>query len=259
MNQYLQTATAAAKEAGKIFKANFGKPKIVSLKGGNPRDLVTEIDKQLERLIKSRIHKKFPDHNIVGEESGLSDFKKHNGYTWFIDPIDGTTNYIQGLPLCCISISLWDSRGPLVSAIYNPILDYLFTASRGQGAFLNGKKIHVSQKRQLINAFGGFGWGRDIGKASKNFPLLIKVLNKIRTLGSSTLELCYVACGVYDFHVQAHLKIWDFAAAVLVITEAGGRATDWQGRRPTAETVNLIGSNSMLHRPLLQKTKKLSA
>lgn len=256
--QYLKVAVKVALESGKIFKANFGKPKTVNLKGGDPRNFVTEIDEKLEKLIKAQIHKKFPSHNILGEESGLSDFKNNNGYNWFIDPIDGTTNYIQGLPLCCISISLWDSKGPLVSVVYAAVLDYLFTASRGQGAFLNGKKIKVSKKNGLIHAYGGFGWGRDVKKASVNFPKLINVLNKVRTLGSSALELCYVASGVYDFHVQARIKIWDFAAAVLIITEAGGRVADWQGNLPTPKTTTLISSNPKIFSELLKETKKLS-
>lgn len=254
---YLAVAVATAKEAGKIFKANFGKPAKISLKGNNPRDLVTEIDSRLEKLTKERLHKKFPNHDILGEESGLSNFHKQTNYQWFIDPIDGTSNYIHGFPFCCISIALWDKQGPLVGVIYNPVLDYLFTAERGKGAFLNNKRITVSKQSKLNNAFGGYGWGRDVQKASKNFPIFVKGLNKIRTLGSTTMELCFVAAGVYDFHIQAHLSIWDFAAAVLIITEAGGKTTNWQGKTPSVKTTNLIASNARLHPQLFSKTKKL--
>jgi myo-inositol-1(or 4)-monophosphatase len=255
---YLNTAVAVIKKAGKIFKKNLGKPKEVMIKNHNPRDMVTEVDKNLEKFIKNVLHKKFSDHDILGEESGLSDFKKSSGYRWFIDPVDGTTNYIQGLPICCISIALWDNKGPLVGVVYNPTLNYLFTARRGHGAFLNNKPIHVSNKSALMHAYGGFGWGRDVHDASANFPKLIKILNKIRTLGSSTLELCYVACGIYDFHIQTRINIWDFGAAVLMITEAGGNITDWKGNRPTPLTTNLISCNPQLFKALLKETKKLS-
>jgi myo-inositol-1(or 4)-monophosphatase len=255
---FLKEAAAAAKLAAPIFKASFGRAKNVELKNGNPRDQVTEADKKIERLIKQRLHKKFPSHDILGEESGLSDFNKASGFKWFIDPIDGTTNYIQGLPLCCVSIGLWDAQGPLASVVYNPNFNHLFTATRGGGAFLNGKKISVAKKQNLIHAYGGFGWGRDIKKASQNFPKLIQILNKIRSLGTSTLELCYVALGIYDFHIQAHINIWDFAAAVQIISEAGGSVTDWKGRVPTPATTTLLASNKQLHSKLLAITKKLA-
>lgn len=254
---YLKTAEKIAAEAGEIFQKHFGHPAEVGIKNNNPRNLVTEVDRQLERFIKQRIHRSFPDHDILGEESGLDDFQCGSGFKWFVDPIDGTTNYIQGLPMCCISISLWDSQGPLVSVVYNPILNYCFTASRGKGAFLNNKKISCSKKTRLLQAFGGFGWGRDIKKASHNFPKLIKSLNKLRTLGSAAMEMCFVALGVYDFHIQAHLSVWDFAAAVLIITEAGGLATDWQGRPPTINTKSILAANRFLHPQLLKQTKKL--
>jgi myo-inositol-1(or 4)-monophosphatase len=257
-DQYLKVALAAAKKAGIVFKANFGKPKRVSLKGDDPRNFVTEIDKRLEKFIKAEIHKNFPSHNILGEESGLSDFKSHNGFRWYIDPVDGTTNYIHGMPMCCISIGLWDSEGPLVSVVYSPALNYLFTASRGKGAYLNGIKVKISNKTELINSYGGFGWGRDVNKATANFPKLIKILNKIRTLGSSAIELCFVGCGIYDFHVQAKINIWDFAAAVLIVTEAGGKVADWQGNKPTPESHSLIAANSKIFPELLKHTKKLS-
>ena len=258
MDKYLNTAVSAAKEAGIIFKKYFGKPKKVSLKNGDPRNLVTEIDRALEKLIKAKLHQAFPKHDIIGEETGLSRFHNKNSFQWFVDPVDGTTNYIQGLPFCCISIALWDEKGPLVGVVYNPILNLLFTASRGQGAYLNNKKIKVSKETRPIHAYGGFGWGRDREKAAKNFPVLIKFMNKIRTIGSSTLELCFVALGVYDFHIQTHFSIWDFAAAVLVITEAGGKVTDWKGNPVSKQTVNIVACNPKLHQKLLQKTKKLS-
>lgn len=254
-NEYLKTAIQAAKQSGEIFKKNFGKPKNVSMKNNDPRDLVTEIDKKIESQIRASLLKKFPGHKIIGEEFGSQELKK-NDLVWIIDPIDGTTNYIHGVPICCISIGLWDSRGPLAAVVYNPVTNYLFSAAKGRGAFLNNKKIRVSQKPQLRQAFGGFGWGRNIHKAQVNFPKLVNLLHKIRTLGSSTFELCFVAMGVFDFHIQSEINIWDFAAAALIIKQAGGKITEQSGKTISLTSKSVIASNGKLHKELLDEFKK---
>lgn len=254
--RYLKVATQGAKESGKIFKQYFGNAGKVSTKNGNPRDLVTEIDKKIETQIRKLVLKHFPKHKIIGEEYGSHILEK-NDLIWIIDPIDGTNNFIQGLPICCISIALWDKQGPLIAAVYNPILNYMFTGVRGEGAFLNGKKIKISAQTNLSKAFGGYGWGRNVNKGARNFPKLVKILNKIRTLGSTTFELAFVALGVYDFHIQAEIKIWDFAASVLLVSEAGGKVTDWQGKTIGLETTNLLAGNKKLHNQLLAVAKKI--
>ena len=251
---YLKVGTGAAKQSAKIFNKFFGKPKNISSKSQDPRNLVTEVDLDIETQIRKYILKRFPTHKFIGEEFGTETLEK-NDFVWIIDPIDGTTNYIQGFPVCCISIALWDKHGPLVGVVYNPILKQLFTAIRGQGAFLNGKKIKTSSVKLLQQSYGGYGWSRNVDKASKNFPILVKTLNKIRTIGSCTLELCLVAMGVYDFYVQAQINVWDFAAAVLILTEAGGKATDWTGKKIGMETVTLTASNPYIHNQLLKITK----
>ncbi len=253
--KYLKVAVAAAKKAGKIFKTNFGKAKHVSTKNGNARDLVTEIDRRIEQVIKKQIHKAFPNHAILGEEFGL--IKAHNGseYKWFIDPIDGTSNFIQGMPMCCISIGLWRNDKPLIGVIFNPILNTLYSALIKKGAFMNGKKIQVSKTNKLTNAFGGFGWGRNINLGKKYYPVLIKQASKLRTLGTTANDCCFLAEGIYDFHFQGEFKIWDIAAAIPIILEAGGKVTDWKGKPIRTESKNLIACAKPLHKPLLKIVK----
>jgi myo-inositol-1(or 4)-monophosphatase len=256
IDRYQKVANSAAKEAGVVFKKYFGNPGKVEYKRGNPRDLVTKIDRQIETLIRKKIGKNFPAHKIVGEE--FANGKTFpDDFVWYIDPIDGTSNFIHGFPFCCTSIALWDKNGPLIAVLYNPVLDMQFTAARGRGAFLNGKKIKVNGQTDMACAFGGYGWGRNIGNASKHFPKLVKDLNKIRTIGTTALEVCLVAKGVYSFHIQAEVKIWDFAAAILILQEAGGKVTDWQGRPLTANSTNLVASNGKMQGKLLAAIKKI--
>ncbi len=248
---YLKIAVQAAEEAGKIFTKNFGKPKEVKKKHGDPRNLVTEIDFKIEQLIKKRIQVAFPDHCIMGEEFGWQNRQSDGEFKWYIDPIDGTSNFIQGLPFACISVALWDKKGPLVGVIYNPILKEKYTASRGGGAFLNGKKLKVSAVSELKNAFGCIGWvERENGV--KLFAKIIRVCRKVRGLATSALQTAMVGSGVLDFYVTRDLHIWDFAAAVLVATEAGGRVTDFKGRPVSAQSHGIVVSNAKIHNDLLK-------
>ena len=252
---FLKVAMKAAEQAGPIFKKYFGRAQNIKSKNGDFRDLVTDTDKQIENSIRKLILKNFPSHKIIGEEYGSQNLEK-NDFVWIIDPIDGTTNYIQGLPICCISIGLWQNNTPLVAVVYNPTLNEIFTAVKGKGAFLNGKKISVSKKSTLNLAFGGFGWGRNIHKAQVNFPRLLPLLHKVRTLGSATLEMCFIAMGVFDFHIQSEISLWDFAASTLIIEEAGGTVTELNGKKLNMQSRSFLASNRKLHPKLLSKLKK---
>lgn len=254
--QFLKTALSCAENSSKIFIKYFGHAGKVFNKENDPRNLVTEIDPKIERQIRKQISQKFPGHSIVGEE--IAGIKTANsGFTWYIDPIDGTSNYIKGFPFCCISIALWDKKGPLACVVHNPILNLTYKSQRGLGAFCNNKKITVSQQNKLQEAYGGYGWGRDVNKAAQDFPKLIKNLNKIRTLGSTAMEISLVASGVYDFHIQAGMKIWDFAAAAGILLEAGGKITDWQGLKLSSESKSLIASNGKLQNQILNLTESI--
>ena len=252
---YLKVAQAAAKKAGKIFVAKFGHPAKVGTKNSNPRDFVTEVDREIEQLIRKEISKAFPTHNITGEEFAKTE-NNQNKMNWVIDPVDGTTNFIHGIPMCCISIALWNNNQPIVGVVYNPILKLLYSASKNGGAFLNGKKIQVSKNKNTVSIFGGYSWGHNLENAVKDFPALVNVLNKIRVFGTTALEICYVASGQYDYHLMADSSFWDFAAAVLVVTEAGGKVTEWNGKPISSTSSKILVRNGHIHNHFLSHLKK---
>jgi len=253
--QYLKVAIAAAKQSGITFQQFFGKPKSVRKKNGNPKDLVTEVDSRIETQIRKVLAKHFPKHKIIGEEFGAQTLGK-NDLVWIIDPIDATTNYIQGIPFCCISIALWDSKGPLVGVVYSPVLKQLFTAVRGRGAWLNSRPIKVSGENKLNNALGGLGWFQ-AEAGIKLFSAMLRNCRKLRAFACAALQNCYVASGNFDFHITQDIKIWDFAAAILVITESGGKISDITGKKVSLKTTSLVASNGKIHNKLLKILKKI--
>jgi myo-inositol-1(or 4)-monophosphatase len=168
---------------------------------------------------------------------------------WLIDPIDGTNNFAQGIPLACISVGLWDHKGPLVALVYNPITESIYTAKRGKGARLNGNLISVSKTREPMEALGGVGWTRSNNKAqrAKLFKVGVEKFGKARALGTTTLQMCFVADGKMDFYFGTGMYIWDIAAAALIVQEAGGRVTDMQGKPLSLASRSVISSNPSLH------------
>ncbi len=255
LEKFSHVAQSAVKASAKLFLKDFGKAKNIQIKNNDFGNLVSRADKNIETQIRKIIGKNFPTHKIIGEEFS-KDKVKPTDLVWIIDPIDGTTNYIQGLPFACISLGLWQGNTPLVGVVLNPITEQLWTAVKGQGAFLNQQKLHVSKKHGLNFTYGGFGWGRNVKKAQINFPKLLPILHKVRTLGSATLEMCLVAQGVYDFYLQNEINIWDFAASALLVLEAGGEITEINGQPLTASTTNFLCSNGHIHQHMLKEFKK---
>jgi myo-inositol-1(or 4)-monophosphatase len=251
--KYLDLAIKMAKSNGKTFRDNFGHASGIKKKNNDYRNLVTDTDGKIEKSIKTAIFKKFPNHNCLGEESGWSK-KTINNYTWIIDPIDGTTNYIQGLPLCCISIALWDEKGPVLGVVYNPLSESLYYSLRARGAFLNNKKINCSKISELKNAFGVFGW-HDPEDGIKIYAKLVRNARKLRVLATSVLTSTFIAEGVLDFYAVKKIKIWDFAAGAAIVTEAGGKITDFQGRPFTINSQSAIVSNGKIHNQLIKILK----
>ena len=249
---YLKVAIKAAKQSGPIFRKYFGKPKKVISKSKDFANLVTEVDLKIEKAIRQSIGKHFPEHIFLGEETGANPRANTNDYTWIVDPIDGTTNFIHGIPFCCISIALWHKQKPLVAIVYNPITNESFTAIAKQGSFKNGKKIKVSGQKYIKSAYGGFGWGKEIKAAKYFFPFIKKNSQKIRTFGAAAWEICMVASGIFDFHLQTKFSLWDFAAAALIVQEAGGRITDLRGNDIGLKTTSVIASNGKIHKELLK-------
>jgi myo-inositol-1(or 4)-monophosphatase len=256
--QYLKVALEAVKKASKVFKTNFGHAKHIKIKNGDITNFVTEVDLAIEKLIRAVVLKNFSNHKIIGEEFGQNNIGPKDLF-WIIDPIDGTTNFIHGVSFCCISIALWDNQGPLLGVVCNPSTSELLIAVKGKGAFLNGKKIHVSATNNIKNFFGAAGWGRDKSLGIKILPFMIQNANKVRVYGSAALETSAVAKGNFDYYVHGQICVWDFAAAALFVTEAGGKVTDWQGKKITPHTKQIVASNGKIHTELLKLVKKISA
>jgi fructose-1,6-bisphosphatase/inositol monophosphatase family enzyme len=250
--KYLKVAMKAAKDSGKIFKQYFGKPKNVSIKNGDPRNLVTEIDVKIEKRIRQAIAKHFSQDKIIGEEMGTGKNISKQDKVWIIDPIDGTTNFIRGIPLVCISIGVWDGQGPLMGVVYNPIINQMYTAVRGKGAFLNGKQISVSKVPNLAAATGGIGWlSPENGK--KIFNSTIAATRKLRILATSAWQTCMVASGHLDYYATRDVHIWDVAGPIAILKEAGGISTDFKNKSLKLDLLEIVASNKKLHAELIKK------
>jgi myo-inositol-1(or 4)-monophosphatase len=249
----LELAIRAAREAGELLRSNLGRQIEVSRKGRI--DLVTEVDLASERLIKNLVLTHYPRHTVLGEESGETGSSSDSEYRWIVDPLDGTTNYAHGYPCFNVSIALHRAGEPLLGVVYDPMRDELFVAERGSGALLNNRRIRVSTTAPLTNALLSTGFPYDF--TERYFTNLERFrdfsLNAqgVRRDGSAALDLCYVACGRFDGFWEAGLKVWDSAAAAIVIAEAGGRLTDYSGRPFDPFGPECVVSNGLIHDEML--------
>jgi myo-inositol-1(or 4)-monophosphatase len=247
---FLATAVESVIRAGEIQMAHFGGAMRVDKKGAI--DLVTEIDLRVEREFRALIADRFPDHVVLGEEfSAASEREGVPEFCWVFDPVDGTTNYAHGLPIFCSSLALEIRGEPAVAAIYDPTRRELFTAERGQGAWLNGAPLQVSTANTLINSLlcTGFPYSvqSDAAALVELFGEFLKVSRAVRRLGSAAIDLCYVAAGRLDGFWEQSLHPWDVAAGALIIQEAGGRVTDLAGGPYSSRAGNLVASNGHIH------------
>jgi myo-inositol-1(or 4)-monophosphatase len=256
-NRYLQLAIAAAKEAGQIQKLHYGRSHQVEYKGDiNP---VTEVDRLCEKAIVKIILDVFPNHDILTEESPFE--KKGSSWKWIIDPIDGTTNYFHGFPCFCVSIGLEVEKEVRLGVVYNPLLDELFHAEKGEGAFLNGKRIQVSRIDHLDRGFLSTGFPYDVREHTDFYLRYFrKFLSKsfaIRRPGSAALDLSYLAAGRFDGFWELKLHPWDVVAGSLMVTEAGGKMTDFQGRSYNIYSEETLASNGLIHEEMLQAIREI--
>lgn len=255
----IQIAIEAALEAGKFLKYNVGKVKNIERKRGEETNLVTEIDKQSEALIISKIRKHFPSHDILGEESGSH--SSNSEYKWIIDPLDGTTNYTHGLAIFSVTIGI-EYKGEIIAGVtYDPIADELFTAEKGRGAFLNNKRIHVSTADSLIKSLLVTGFPYNVSEnpqhVVEHFDNFLPVAQGIRRLGSAALDLAYIACGRLDGYWEVFLNPWDKAAGVLLVQEAGGKVTNFQNdEKDILYNPNTLASNGIIHEYMLKILRK---
>jgi myo-inositol-1(or 4)-monophosphatase len=254
----LTTAIEAAKEAGKFLKYSVGRVKNVEMKKGEERNLVSEIDKGSEEKIIGIIKRHYPNHAILAEESGAKD--SSSDYKWVIDPLDGTTNFLHGLPIFCVTIGI-EYKGEIVAGVvYDPNLDELFTAEKGSGAFLNGKRLKVTATSKLIDSLLVTGFPYDIAQNPDNaighFVNFLLEGQGLRRLGSAALDLSYVAAGRFDGFWEVNLNPWDMAAGMLFVREAGGRVTDFAGEESTIYKKQVLASNGIIHDAMLNVLKK---
>lgn len=250
----LNIAVQAALEAGKFLKANVGNVKNIERKIGQETNLVTEIDKQSEALIIKRIKEHYPDHAVLGEESGAGEGSSE--YKWIIDPLDGTTNFTHGLPLFCVTIGI-EHRGEIIAgAIYDPNADEMFTAEKGKGAFLNGKRISVSTSDRLINSLIVTGFPYNVKENPENvvghFVNFLPLAQGVRRLGSAAIDLAYVACGRFDGYWEIFLHPWDKAAGILLVKEAGGTVTNFSNdANDIIYNPNTLATNGRIHQQMM--------
>lgn len=250
----LNVAVDAAKEAGDFLKQNLGKVRLIQRKEGQERNLVTEIDRGSEAIIIGHIQRRFPSHDILAEESG-TEHAQQSDYRWVIDPLDGTTNFTHGFPVFCVSIGI-EHKGALVAGvIYDPNLDELFTAERGGGAFLNGKRMHVSSIPSLDRGLLVTGFPYNITEnpdhAVEHFINFLMSSQAVRRMGSAAIDLAYVAAGRYEGFWEVALNPWDMAAGVVLVEEAGGVVTDFRGGPFTIYKKEILATNSLVHEEMM--------
>jgi myo-inositol-1(or 4)-monophosphatase len=245
----ITTAIEAAREAGRYLKENVGKVRTIEVKQGEVRNLVSEIDKGSEKMIIGMIHKRYPAHAILAEESGAS--SSDDNTRWIIDPLDGTTNFLHGVPIFSVTIGV-EHKGEIVAGVvYDPNLDEMFSAEKGSGAFLNGKRISTSASSELISSLLVTGFPYDIaanpGQAVEHFVDFLMAARGMRRLGSAAIDLAYVAAGRFDGFWEVSLNPWDMAAGVLLVTEAGGRVSGYEGEPLDIYRKKIIASNGHIH------------
>jgi len=248
----LNFAIQVAKDAGRLLRDRVGTRINVDHKGSI--NIVTDVDLASEKLIREAISTYYPRHQVLAEEGGLSESESE--YRWIVDPLDGTTNYAHGYPVFCVSIALECKGAIVLGVVYDPMREELFTAEQGGGAALNNRPIRVSKTAELMQGLLSTGFPYDI-KTSKltnldhwaNFAMNAQAL---RRDGAAALDLCYVACGRFDGFWELNLSPWDTAAGALIVSEAGGRLTDFSGGAFSNYKPEIVASNGLVHDRMLE-------
>jgi myo-inositol-1(or 4)-monophosphatase len=257
MSWYLEVAIEAAQEGGCVLMEEFARPADISYKGD--ADLVTQADRRSEQIVVERLRREFPEHAIVAEEGGGSESK--SPFRWYVDPLDGTTNFAHHFPAFAISIGLEEAGELIAGVIYNPANGELFTAERGQGACLNYKPIHVSQTERLAVSLLGTGFPTHKRTENPNIHYYWQFTlasHGVRRVGAAALDLCMVACGRLDGFWEFGLKSWDTAAGTLLVREAGGRVTDFSGKPFMPGERVCLASNGLIHEEMRNLAAKIA-
>lgn len=256
MEEFKKLAVATARNAGELLAEMFNQKHQITFKG--EINLVTEADKMSEDLIINAIHSHYPDHGILAEES--VEQNKAAKMRWIIDPLDGTTNYAHGFPVFCVSIALEINGTMALGVIYDPLRKDLFVAVRGEGAYLNEHRLHVSTIGELSRSLLATGFPYDIRESKDNnldyFTTFAKRAQAVRRAGAAALDLAYVAAGRFDGFWELKLMSWDMAAGCLLVEEAGGVITDLSGGKWTIDEPNVLATNGLIHEQMLDALRK---
>jgi myo-inositol-1(or 4)-monophosphatase len=247
VRNYLEVAVEAAKLGGDVLKQYYQQSKGIKYKG--EIDIVTDADKRSEKLIVELLSARFPRHSILAEEG--TDMSQPSEFKWVIDPLDGTTNFAHDYPFFCVSVALEKNGEVIVGVVYHPIFEELFVTEKHGGAYLNGRRIGVSKVDRLRNALLSTGFPYDVlddpGDALRHFESFIHTAQAVRRDGSAALDLCYLAMGRFDGFWELKLKPWDTAAGILMVTEAGGRVTDFGSETYSIYQDQILASNGLIH------------
>ncbi len=257
-NERLAVAKGAAQIGGRILVEKFGTLQQDQIAFKDKGDYVTELDHRSEKAIIQHIREHYPHHSIYAEESGKAEGEKD--YQWIIDPLDGTANYVQGIPLFSISIAFVEAGVIQLGVVYDPMREEMFWAEKGKGAFLNGKRIAVSTKKEMEYAMlgTGFPWRFKscLDPYLESFKALFFLTTGIRRMGSAALDLAYTACGRFEGFWEMKLKPYDIAAGVLLVQEAGGIVSDVLGNSDYMVTGNIVGASALMHEQIVRVTQK---
>ena len=246
MASYLETAIDIAREAGAMLATYFERRVGFELKGDF--DLVTVADRASERLVVERLRQHFPSHSIVAEEGG--GHQGSSGYCWYVDPLDGTTNFAHGYPIYNVTMGLEQDGEMLVGVVFDPTRQEMFSAERGAGAYLNNRRIHVSAAQRLEDSLVSTGFPsrkRHLNVNIHFYHQMAMATHGVRRGGSAAIDLAYVACGRLEAFWEFGLNPWDMAAGVLLVAEAGGRCTDMKGGPYSLTGPHLLTDNSHIH------------
>jgi myo-inositol-1(or 4)-monophosphatase len=252
MPSYLETSVEIAREAGALLANYFEKRISYELKG--EYDLVTDADRASERLVVDRLRSRFPTHSIVAEEGGGHE-NSSGEYRWYVDPLDGTTNFAHGFPMFNVTLALERAGELIAGCIYDPIHDEMFSVERGSGAYLNNRRIRVSKAARIEDSLAATGFPSRKRHQNVNVHFYYQMAmwsHGVRRAGSAALDLAYVASGRLDLFWEFGLKPWDMAAGVLLVSEAGGKVSDMQGGPVRIGGPHLLADNGLVHDEVLK-------
>lgn len=258
MDELLKTAIEASKRGGAVLKRFWSNGETLKVDEKGKNDYVTQVDREAEKEIVSFIHSRYPDHDVIAEE--FSRKKTGSRFVWLIDPLDGTTNFIHRFPIFCVSIALLVDGQISVAAVYDPMSEDLFQAVKGNGAYLNERKISVSRPgslgRCLLATGFPFKQQHRLPSYLVTFEGFVRTTSGIRRAGSAAIDLCYTAAGIFDGFWEQGLSPWDIAAGTLLVREAGGIVTDFYGEEKFLESGDIVAASPAIHSEMMKIINK---